>query len=109
MVNIEGHRFVEEGENFRNYTYAQFGKKVIEQPGSQAWQIFDNKVLDLLYDEYASEKATFVEALTLETLVDKMTNVGKKSVLQTISDFNIACSLDQTFDPTRLDGKRLLG
>ena len=69
MINIEGKRFVDEGENFRNYTYAQFGKKVIEQPKSQAWQIFDNKVIELLYDEYHFKKATFVEAPTLNSLM----------------------------------------
>ena len=109
MVNIGGQRFVDEGENFRNYTYAQFGRKVIEQPKSQAWQIFDSKVMDLLYDEYTFEKATFVEASSLDSLTDKMINVDKKSVLQTIADFNLACSSNKAFDPTVLDGKKTSG
>ncbi|MEO1779497.1 MAG: FAD-dependent oxidoreductase, partial [Pseudomonadota bacterium] len=44
MLNARGERFVDEGINFRNYTYAQFGRAVLEQPGHFAWQIFDAKV-----------------------------------------------------------------
>ena len=109
MINVEGKRFVDEGENFRNYTYAQFGKKVIEQPKSQAWQIFDNKVIDLLYDEYHFEKATYVEAPTLESLMEKTYGLDKKMALQTISDFNNACTSNKPFDPTSLDGKKTAG
>ena len=109
MINIEGKRFVDEGENFRNYTYAQFGKKVIEQPKSQAWQIFDNKVIHLLYDEYHFKKATFVEASTLNSLMEKTHGLDKKMALQTIVDFNNACSSNKPFDPTSLDGKKTSG
>ena len=40
MVNGHGRRFVDEGADFRNYTYAQFGRAVLEQPEHFAWQIF---------------------------------------------------------------------
>ena len=63
-INAKGERFVDEGENFRNYTYAQFGKAVLDQPGHFAWQIFDSKVDDLLYGEYNFHDAHFVEANT---------------------------------------------
>lgn len=33
MLNADGERFVDEGIDFRNYTYAQFGHAVLEQPG----------------------------------------------------------------------------
>ena len=33
MLNEEGMRFVDEGINFRNYTYAQFGRTVLQQSG----------------------------------------------------------------------------
>ena len=56
MINADGKRFLDEGKNFRNYTYAQYGAKVLEQPHF-AWQVFDNKVKDLLYDEYFFEDA----------------------------------------------------
>ena len=39
-----GERFVDEGADFRNYTYAKYGRVILEQPGNFAWQIFDQKV-----------------------------------------------------------------
>jgi len=66
MLNADGDRFVDEGANFRNYTYAQFGRAILEQPGQFAWQVFDSKVLDLLYAEYRFHDAHFVEADTLQ-------------------------------------------
>lgn len=41
MINALGERFVDEGADFRNYTYAEYGRRVLEQPGQFAWQIFD--------------------------------------------------------------------
>ncbi|HET8718662.1 MAG TPA: FAD-dependent tricarballylate dehydrogenase TcuA [Nocardioidaceae bacterium] len=52
MVNAHGRRFLDEGADFRNYTYAKYGKRILEQPGHFAWQIFDQKVTHLLRDEY---------------------------------------------------------
>lgn len=44
MLNSLGERFVDEGEDFRNYTYAKFGKRILEQPGGYAFQVWDSKV-----------------------------------------------------------------
>ena len=52
MVNAEGKRFVDEGADFRNYTYAKYGRAMLAQPGQFAWQVFDAKVPHLLRDEY---------------------------------------------------------
>ena len=32
MVNADGKRFVDEGADFRNYTYAKYGREVLQQP-----------------------------------------------------------------------------
>jgi len=32
IVNIRGERFVDEGADFRNYTYAKYGREVLKQP-----------------------------------------------------------------------------
>lgn len=109
MVNAEGQRFVDEGENFRNYTYAQFGKAVLEQPGHFAWQIFDAKVDDLLYAEYRFHDAHFVQADTLEELCEKLDGVDPTAARATISAFNEAVNADVAFDPTVLDGKGTKG
>ncbi|MEM9435270.1 MAG: FAD-dependent tricarballylate dehydrogenase TcuA [Pseudomonadota bacterium] len=109
MVNANGDRFVDEGENFRNYTYAQFGKKVLEQPGHFAWQIFDAKVFDLLYAEYRFHDAHFVEAETLDTLCAQLEGVDANAARQTLDAFNAAVDESVPFDPTTLDGKRADG
>ena len=33
LINAAGRRFVDEGADFRNYTYAKYGRVVLEQPG----------------------------------------------------------------------------
>ena len=109
MVNAHGHRFVDEGINFRNYTYAQFGKAIMDQPGHSAWQIFDSKVFDLLYGEYIFHDAHFVEAQTLEALVSQMEGVDKDATLATLAAYNAAVDQDTPFDPTALDGKGTQG
>jgi len=109
MLNARGERFVDEGINFRNYTYAQFGAAIMDQPDHFAWQIFDAKVFDLLYDEYSFHDAHFVEAETLAELIEKLDGVDKKAATQTLSDFNASVRSDAPFDPTILDGKGTTG
>src|SRR5699024_10442428 len=59
MVNGNGERFVDEGADFRNYTYAKYGAEILNQPRQFAWQIFDQKVTDLLNkEEYIGEHVT---------------------------------------------------
>lgn len=109
MLNANGERFVDEGINFRNYTYAQFGRAVLEQPDHFAWQIFDAKVYDLLYGEYTFHDAHFVEADTLEELVTKLEGVDQDAALKTLQDYNAAVDTETPFDPTTLDGKGTKG
>ena len=109
MLNADGNRFVDEGINFRNYTYAQFGAAIMAQPGHFAWQIFDAKVFDLLYGEYNFHDAHFVEADTLEALIPKLEGVDHAQAAQTLADYNAAVDPSVVFDPTILDGKGTKG
>jgi tricarballylate dehydrogenase len=109
MLNANGDRFVDEGADFRNYTYAQFGKAVLEQPKQFAWQIFDAKVYPLLYGEYKTADASFVEADTLEDLVQKLKGIPAEKALATLNAYNDAVNVDKTFDPTIKDGKNTIG
>ncbi|MEM9146928.1 MAG: FAD-dependent tricarballylate dehydrogenase TcuA [Pseudomonadota bacterium] len=109
MLNARGDRFVDEGINFRNYTYAQFGRAVLEQPGHFAWQIFDAKVMDLLYGEYHFADAHYVEADSLEALVAKLEGVDAGAARETLNAFNSAVDPQVAFDPTVLDGKGTRG
>ena len=109
MVNSEGRRFVDEGADFRNYTYAKYGRVVLEQPGSYAWHVFDSQVDHLLHEEYRSKGTTKVQANTLEELVAKMEDVHPAQFLQTVREFNAAVKRDAAFDPNIKDGKCTTG
>ncbi len=105
MVNANGDRFVDEGADFRNFTYAKYGHEVLKQPGMFAWQIFDSKVNHLLRHEYHIRKITKAEAPTLEALVKKLDGVNPARCLATINEYNNAVRRDVPFDPVVLDGK----
>ena len=84
MVNADGQRFVDEGADFRNYTYAKYGRVVLQQPGSFAWQVFDAQVKHLMRDEYKLRGATKVQADTLAALAEKMQDVHPMRFLETV-------------------------
>jgi tricarballylate dehydrogenase len=109
MINADGHRFVDEGRDFRNYTYAQFGGEVLRQPGQFAWQIFDAKVDELLYGEYRFHDASFVEADSIEQLLPQLDGVDRTAAAATIAAYNDAVDHAAAFDPTIKDGKAALG
>ncbi len=113
MVNRDGQRFVDEGQNFRNYTYAQFGRAVLEQPGHVAWQLFDAKVFDLLYSEYRFHDATYTEADDLGDLLLQLDGLDTAATRATVDAFNAAIDEAEAersvdFDPTIKDGKRTI-
>ena len=105
MVNAEGKRFVDEGADFRNYTYAKYGRAVLEQPGSYAWHVFDTQVEHLLHEEYRSKGTTKVHADTLEELVARMEDVHPGQFLQTVREFNAAIRRSAAFNPNIKDGR----
>jgi len=105
MLNARGERFVDEGANFRNYTYAQYGRAILEQPGHFAWQIFDQRVMELLYEEYNVDFASRVQANSLEELVTLLDGVDPGPALTTLRNFNAAVATDTRFDPTIKDGR----
>jgi len=109
MLNNKGFRFVDEGVNFRNYTYAQFGRAILNQPNNSAWQIFDQKVEPLLYNEYRFWDASFIEANSIEDLIKQMPDVDQDQMLQSIKEYNYAVDESVDFDPTILDGKGTKG
>lgn len=106
MVNARGERFVDEGADFRNYTYAKYGRAVLEQPGHFAWQVFDGKVAHLLRDEYRIRRVTKVRAQSLEDLASKLEGVDARQFAATVRTFNGAVREDIAFNPNVRDGRR---
>src|SRR5439155_1710635 len=88
LVNATGKRFVDEGADFRNYTYAKYGRVVLEQPGQFAWQIFDRKVKHLQRGEYKIRQITKVFADSIEEFAHKVEGVNAEQFLKTMAEFN---------------------
>jgi tricarballylate dehydrogenase len=109
MLNAEGRRFVDEGADFRNYTYAKYGRVILAQPGQFAWQVFDKKVLHLLRDEYRIKQVTKVSAGTLEELVRKLDDVNAGAALEEIQRYNAAVRREVPFNPNVKDGRCTTG
>ncbi|HUL91599.1 MAG TPA: FAD-dependent tricarballylate dehydrogenase TcuA [Burkholderiales bacterium] len=108
-INAEGKRFVDEGADFRNYTYAKYGRVILNQPGQFAWQIFDAKVKGQLRDEYRIKQVTKVTADTLEELVKKLDDVNADAALKEIKAYNAAVRTDIPFNPNVKDGRCTAG
>ncbi|MCR9213431.1 MAG: FAD-dependent tricarballylate dehydrogenase TcuA [Proteobacteria bacterium] len=109
LVNAEGNRFVDEGADFRNYTYAKYGRVILAQTGNFAWQIFDSKVTHLLRDEYRIKQVTKVSADSLEELAPKLEGVDAAQFLKAVADYNDAVQTEVPFDPNVKDGRGTKG
>ncbi len=107
MVNIAGERFVDEGADLRNYTYAKYGRAILENPHRVAFQIFDQQAVPLLRDEYRVRYATKAEADTIVELAEKL-GIDAGGLSRTIATFNAACRPGD-FHPSALDGVRTHG
>jgi tricarballylate dehydrogenase len=107
IVNVDGERFVDEGADFRNYTYARYGREILRQPQRAAFQVFDAKVTPLLRDEYRIAQATKAEAPTIEALAEAL-GIDRDGLARTVMAYNAAVQ-PGAFDPAALDGKRTEG
>lgn len=94
MVNTRGARFVDEGADFRNYTYAAYGKAVLRQPGGIAFQIFDGRVAKWLREEeYGDGVVEKIWAEDAEELARKLVPHGLEDVeafVGTLGEYNTA-------------------
>jgi tricarballylate dehydrogenase len=106
LVNRNGERFVDEGEDFLVFTYAKFGKEILKQPGSVAFQIYDAKTIPLLRVEY--QEAERVESNSLEELAEEL-DINVEGFLKTVKEFNAAIMDEIPFVPYKLDGRRTKG
>jgi tricarballylate dehydrogenase len=107
IVNIKGERFVDEGADFRNYTYVKYGREIIQQPRRAAFQIFDQKVIDLLREEYRIREVTKAEANTFEELARKL-EIDVDGFVRTMTAYNAAVQAGP-FNPAIKDGKGTKG
>src|SRR5262245_3322625 len=107
IVNIHGRRFVDEGKDFRNYTYAAYGREILRQPQETAFQLFDQKTVGLLREEYRIREITKAEANTIEELARKL-EIDPAGLVKTVDEYNRAAQ-EGPFNPAVLDGKGTRG
>jgi len=99
-----GERFLDEGLDFHSYTYAKYGGEILNQPGMFAWQVFDQKVVHLLREEYRIPRITKEKADTFEALAEKLEGVDPRRFLETVRAFNTAPRPELPFNPSIRDG-----
>ena len=105
IVNHNGHRFVDEGEDSRAHTYAKFGQRIFEQPYHEAFIIVDDAVVD---DVAHMGPTRPVTADSIELLANRLGIEDVERTVATIDAFNEACD-PSGYDPDVLDGNETAG
>ncbi|KAL3603006.1 hypothetical protein FPOAC2_07323 [Fusarium poae] len=94
MLNVDGQRFVDEGVDLRNYTYAKFGRAILQQPEQLAFQVWDSRTIDWLrMEEYREERVERIFAKSIEELAQKCAELGLRNTaafVDTIQEYNEA-------------------
>jgi tricarballylate dehydrogenase len=105
IVNREGRRFLDEGADFRNYTYAKYGERILKQPGSIAFQIFDATLRTMLRkEEYDMPGISVVTADSTEKLGIAL-GIDAQQFAATVAEYNASIDTSIPFDPTIKDGR----
>jgi tricarballylate dehydrogenase len=99
VVNKNGDRFYDEGEDVWPKRYAIWGRLIAQQPGQIAYSICDAKAFPLFMPSvYPALKADTIEELAVKMKLDPA------KVSETIAGFNAAVKPGQVFDNLKLDG-----
>jgi tricarballylate dehydrogenase len=103
VVNRDGQRFYDEGEDFWPKRYAIWGRLVALQPGQTAWSIIDRKAVGRFMPPV-------FEGTTAQTLDELAARIGLEPApfMETLRAYNAACR-PGTFDHTTLDDCRTEG
>ncbi|MFB6170073.1 MAG: FAD-dependent tricarballylate dehydrogenase TcuA [Haloarculaceae archaeon] len=105
IVNHDGERFVDEGEDARAHTYAKFGRRIFEQPYHEAFIIVDSKVVDDVAHMGPSREVT---GDSIEELARRLDIENVERTVETVEEYNAACDPGE-YRPNELDGNRTEG
>ncbi|NDG42330.1 MAG: FAD-dependent tricarballylate dehydrogenase TcuA, partial [Betaproteobacteria bacterium] len=97
MVNREGQRFYDEGEDFWPKRYAIWGRLVAQQPGQIGYSIIDAKAIG----RFMPPVFDGISAASLPELATKL-GLDPDRLQRTVIDYNAACRVGR-FDHTVLD------
>lgn len=107
ITNLDGKRFVDEGEDFNTHTYAKFGGQILKQKNAIAFQLFDTKSFDLLEPRYSTSEPIVGE--TIEEVAEKLhtkyeiMGFNKEEFIKTVYEYNDSVQ-PGGFNPNILDG-----
>ena len=104
VVNRDGARFYDEGEDIWPKRYAIWGRLVAAQPDQIAYIIFDAPSLE----KFMPSLFPPVMAGSIGELADTL-GLDRKSLQDTVTTFNAAVEGGRPFDHTTLDGNRTRG
>jgi len=103
VVNRDGERFYDEGEDVWPKRYAIWGRLVAAQPEQVAYAIIDSNSIDLFMPSlYPPEQADTIEGL------GQRLGISGAKLKETVEAFNAACG-EGDFTPTELDGLATAG
>ena len=104
MLNTNGERFVDEGVDLRNYTYAKFGRAILEQPDGIAFQIWDHDGQQWLRpEEYRDDIVRKIQADSISELAQKLTSDGLRDpdgFVCTVTAYNAAVAAHRAENPS---------
>jgi tricarballylate dehydrogenase len=97
VVNRDGERFYDEGEDFWPKRYAIWGRLVAGQPNQQAYSIIDQQAVGhFMPPVFPGTRAKTLEELAL------LLGLPTSKFVKTVEDYNRSCRIG-TFDHTTLD------
>jgi tricarballylate dehydrogenase len=97
MVNKDGARFYDEGEDFWPKRYAIWGRLVAQQPGQIGYCVIDSKAIG----RFMPPVFPGIKADSLPNLARQI-GLEEGAFMRTVSDYNAACRVG-TFDHAVLD------
>jgi len=103
VLNKNGERFYDEGEDLWPKRYAIWGRLVAAQPEQVGYSIVDNRAMDLFMPSVFPP----ISADSIESLAEKL-ELPVDAVSHTIQEFNEACG-DGKFNSRKLDGLSTTG
>jgi tricarballylate dehydrogenase len=104
VVNREGRRIYDEGEDIWPKRYAIWGRLIAEQPDQIAYVILDAKAMD----EFMATLYPPIEASTIGELGDSL-GLAPTALVEAVETFNRHVAPGGTFSPTELDDCRTVG
>lgn len=105
LINNNGERFFDEGEDARAHTYAKLGRIIFEEPGHVAYIVVDDP---LKHHMRATGPSDSVVGDSVEAVLEKLGSERPERGEATIEEFNMACDPGE-FHPDNLDGNNTEG